>query len=93
MSIIYVLKILSKSTDAETDDRQKKKRGYKNDNRTMTCNDSNHLKLLKIFQNLNLYVSLSFRVRGIKIIIKQYLISSRKRIIIIKFLSSKESCH
>lgn len=50
MSIIYVLKILSKSTDAETDDRQKKKkRGYKNDNRTMTCNDSNHLKLLKIF--------------------------------------------
>lgn len=25
MSIIYVLKILSKSTDAETDDRQKKK--------------------------------------------------------------------
>lgn len=26
MSIIYVLKILSKSTDAETDDRQKKKK-------------------------------------------------------------------
>lgn len=48
MSIIYMFKILSKSTDAETDDRQKK-RGYKNDNRTMTCNDSNHLKLLKIF--------------------------------------------
>lgn len=29
MSIIYVLKILSKSTDAETDDRQKKKEDIK----------------------------------------------------------------
>lgn len=32
-------------------------------------------------------------MRGIKIIIKQYLISSGKRIVIIKFLSSEESCH